>query len=295
MVLGNGSDAESLEFTFNYNPPVDATVAERVLKEVKEILDQAGIVFLLSSGTCLGAIRDGAIIAWDDDLDIMSVMGIDGLSKAKVDTALETFRNREYYIYASPGDHPSFSMIKDWVRTGWDCYVSEKETVVVYPKQEIPLRLLRQPKEITFLGERFLVPNPPEEYLRLKYGEAWRTPKRTGEYELDAVEKIPSTEIDGARSKLQVIDDVGKPVSGAEVSLVGYGRSTTDANGYAELILPSTDWYALVIRFPGHEQVLYMEQLEPGVTFVYRADSVAKASAAVGGTVGTLGNLLTRA
>ena len=121
MVLGNGSDAESLEFTFNYNPPVDATVAERVLKEVKEILDQAGIVFLLSSGTCLGAIRDGAIIAWDDDLDIMSVMGIDGLSKAKVDTALETFRNREYYIYASPGDHPSFSMIKDWVRTGWDC------------------------------------------------------------------------------------------------------------------------------------------------------------------------------
>ena len=43
MVLGNGSDAESLEFTFNYNPPVDATAAERVLKEVKEILDQSGI------------------------------------------------------------------------------------------------------------------------------------------------------------------------------------------------------------------------------------------------------------
>ena len=38
MVLGNGSDAESLEFTFNYNPPVDAAAAERVLKEVKEIL-----------------------------------------------------------------------------------------------------------------------------------------------------------------------------------------------------------------------------------------------------------------
>jgi hypothetical protein len=91
-----------------------------------------------------------------------------------------------------------------------------------------------------------------------------------------------------------VLDDVGKPVSGAEVSLVGYGRSTTDANGYAELILPGVDWYALVIRFPGHEQVLYMEQLQPELTFVYRADSVAMASAAAGSTVGTLGNLLTR-
>ncbi len=303
MGLGNGSDAESLEFTFKYNPPVDVAVAERVLKEVKEILNGLGIVFLLSSGTCLGAVRDGAIIVWDDDLDIMSVIGANGLTDAKVDVALAVFRDRGYFIYAPDGAHRAFSMIKDYVRIGWDCYACEpalgvdqqgENSVLVYPKQEIPLRLLIQPKEIAFLAERFLVPNPPEEYLRLKYGEAWRTPKRAGEYELDAVEKIPGKAVDGSPCKLRVLDDAGEPVAGAEVVLVGWGRSTTNTGGYTEVMLPRADWYALVIRFPGHEQVLYMERLKPEITFVYRADSAAKAAEVAGGTVGTLGNLLTR-
>ena len=171
--------------------------------------------------------------------------------------------------------------------------------MLVYPSQAIPLRMLTQPKEIAFLAEGFLVPNPPEEYLRLKYGEAWRTPKRAGEYEFDTVEKIPIKEVDGWPCKLRVLDDAGEPVSGAEVVLVGWGRSTTSGDGYTEVMLPvpRPDWYALVIRFLGHEQVLYIEELEPEATFVYRADSAVKAAKAAevaGNTIGTLGNLLTR-
>ena len=49
---------------------MEMTVAETVLKEAKQILDELGIVFFLRHGTCLGAIREGCLIAWDDDLDI---------------------------------------------------------------------------------------------------------------------------------------------------------------------------------------------------------------------------------
>ena len=38
--------------------PMEMTVAETVLKEVKQILDELGIVFFLRHGTCLGAALD---------------------------------------------------------------------------------------------------------------------------------------------------------------------------------------------------------------------------------------------
>jgi len=45
MYLGNGSDQASLEYSFSYNPPMDLTSAENNLKEVKQVLDQLGVVF----------------------------------------------------------------------------------------------------------------------------------------------------------------------------------------------------------------------------------------------------------
>ena len=82
---------------------------------------------------------------------------------------------------ATIASNKSFSMIKNYVRTGWESYHIVDGAALVYPKARIPAEFLTQPKEIEFVGERFLVPNPPEEYLRLKYGERWKEPRRSGE------------------------------------------------------------------------------------------------------------------
>ncbi len=295
MYPGNGSDEESLEFSFKYNPPMGPPAGERALKEAKEILDPLGVGFLLSSGTCLGAIRDNAFIPWDDDIDLISIIGSNGLTEELVNSAVAAFREKGYFVYAAGGTNrgvQAYSMMKDYVRTGWECYRVIDDSISVYPNTQIPATFFTQPKEITFLGKQFLVPNPPEEYLRLKYGEEWMIPKGPGLYEKDVVEKIPSAVLTGRPSRLRVLDHEGRPVSGADVVLAGGGRSKTDESGYAEIILPAADWYALTIKYPGHEQVLYMEEMEPDKAYVYRADQVTTAASHVSGPIGTLGSLL---
>ena len=44
--------------------------AEKVLLEIRQLLNDTNIIFFLRHGTCLGAVRDGALIPWDDDIDM---------------------------------------------------------------------------------------------------------------------------------------------------------------------------------------------------------------------------------
>ena len=293
MTMGNGSDQAALEYTLKFNPPMDLAVGQRNLNEAKAILDQLGVVFLLSSGTCLGATRDKAFIPWDDDIDLISVLGINGLNDETMHAAALAFRDKGYYVREANGAHSKLiQTVKDHVRLSWECLQTNGDYIIVYPGIQLPSGMFTHPREIEFLGEKFLVPNPPEEYLRLKYGEEWATPKRSGEYEKDVVEKVPGAELVGRPCRLRVLDLEDKPVPDAEVALVGGGRSRTDERGYAEIVLPAPDCYALTIKYPGHEQVLYMEEIEPDKTYVYRADSTSKAASQASGEIGTLGNVL---
>ena len=294
MMLGNGSDKATMEYTLKYNPPMDLAVAKTNLKEIKQVLEQLGVVFLLGSGTCLGATRDKALMPWDDDIDLLSVLGVNGLTEAKVDAVADALREKGYFIREfAMANSKAFATVKNYVRISLECVRIVDDIIYLFPGGfKIPASMFTQPKEIEFLGEQFLVPNPPEDYLRLKYGEEWMVPKKAGKYEIDVVGKIPDAGFVGQPLRIRVIDNEGDPIPEAEVVLVGRGRSRTDQGGYAQLLLPGPDFCSLIIRYPGHEQVLYMEEIEPGHTYVYRADAASKAASSVSGEIGTLGNLL---
>jgi hypothetical protein len=73
-------------------------------------------------------------------------------------------------------------------------------------------------------------------------------------------------------AKIRVLDHRGEPVVGAEVVVVGVGRSRTNRHGYARVYVSNARFHALVVRYEGHEEVLYEEIIERGETYVYRPD-----------------------
>ena len=182
--------------------PMEMSTAETLLREAKEILDGFGIVFFLRHGTCLGAIREQALIEWDDDLDIGSIIGLHGLTEDAIDPAVDAFRERDFNAIVTDTDfHIGVELSKLGTPMGWTCYRIIDDNIYQWPGVKIPVSLHTNLKQIDFLGEQFNVPNPPEEYLRLKYGPEWMIPKRTG-FEQDILNLIPDEESSGGLGKV---------------------------------------------------------------------------------------------
>ena len=289
MASINGADEAALERSYRVFQPADPADAERILKEAKNIMDQLGVSFFLRQGTCLGAIRDNGFISWDDDLDLGSVIGLHGFTEKSIDPVATAFRDNGHFVKVDRYDHyVAVTTIKASIRTDWACYKIIDDSIFHFPGIRIPVRLLTQLKEIDFIGEKFLVPNPPEEYLRLKYGDDWMIPKQTG-YEKDILQLIPAAPIPGRPGRLRqflgkytqpervcrlkVLNDRGDPVAGADVIVPGLGRFKTNRRGHAKFYLVAEEWYALIISYDNHEEILYQEMLAPGSSYIYRPDS----------------------
>ena len=173
-------------------PPMDVTMAAALLREAKEVFDELGVVFFLRQGTCLGAVRDGAFIPWDDDIDLGSIYGMHGLTKRSAASVAEAFRARGFHVEeATHSGETWLGIMKRHIRIDWLCYRVRKGRIVHFPNVSIPAELFTRLEEIDFVGERFRVPSPPQEYLRCKYGPNWATPKRVG-YEKDVVDNLPA-------------------------------------------------------------------------------------------------------
>ncbi|MEX0761255.1 MAG: LicD family protein [Dehalococcoidia bacterium] len=275
--------------------PMDMTTAESLLKEAKQILGQLGLAFFLRHGTCLGAVRDQAFIEWDDDLDIGSVIGLHGITEERVREAADVFRERGFDTSVTDSElHLSVSLEKSGTQMDWTCYRIIDDSIYQWPVIKIPVDLHTNLKEIDFLGERFLVPNPPEEYLRLKYGAEWMIPKRAGDFEQEVLDLMAETSPHSGTGEalqlnsefvpnrhngsLKVLDFEDRPVESAEVALAattiltGLEKSHTNGDGQVYFSLPEKACYVVAVRYGDHNEILYLEELEPGVDYVYRPD-----------------------
>jgi len=290
LARNDEADEAALDDSYETLQPINVVEAEKVLKEIKQILDGLGITFFLHSGVCLGAVRDKGIMPWDDDLDLGVVMGLYGATEELIDPVVTAFKNNDFITGIRPQDqHISVPLLKSTIRTDLQFHRIINGHIFHYPGIMTPLRLFTNLKEIDFLGEKFYVPNPPEEYLRLKYGEDWRTPKPIGYYGKDILDQVPEGPLPGRPGKLKlslikhlmpgratrikVLDPEGNPVAGAEVIIAGWGSSKTNSQGCAKLYVPFDFIFALMIKFANHEEVLYEEKLACGETYLYRADA----------------------
>jgi hypothetical protein len=286
-------DEAALDESLETVQPIDTAVAADVLREAKRILDEQAVAFALVSGTCLGAVRDNALMPWDDDIDLGSILGRNGLTEEKIERVVAAFKDAGFVVRIAPQeDRISVPLLKESVRIDWIVFRIIDDSTFHYPGIRIPARMLIDLAEMDFIGERFCVPNPPEEYLRLKYGADWIVPKRAGQFEAEVVAQVPKRPAPGRAGRLRqfvvrhllpwratvirVLDLDGRPVAGAEVVIAGVSRAVTGRRGYARLYTPRQFYYALVITFGDHEEVLYEEKIGPGERHIYRPDARSK-------------------
>ena len=160
-----------------------------------------------------------------------------------IEPVAEAFREYGYNAIVTEADlHISVELSKHGTQLDWTCYRIIDDNIYQWPVVKIPVSLHTDLKQIDFLGEQFNVPNPPGEYLRLKYGPEWTIPKRTG-FEQDILNLMPDEEPSGGLGKimqlmkrllvqrstgsLKVLDFDDRPVEGAEVDIA----STTILSG----------------------------------------------------------------
>jgi hypothetical protein len=131
-------------------------LADYLLQAFVQVCQEHGLSHFITAGTCLGFCREGTYIPDDNDIDVAVAYTPEAYNgfplfmhqRGIITDTHGAFENRHYW---------KDDMLLDitWVNpTG---FYASCDYIKGYP-----------------------VPSPVEEYLAWKYGDAWRTPMRTG-------------------------------------------------------------------------------------------------------------------
>jgi hypothetical protein len=159
---------------------VNTKKLKNILFEFDDVMRAHGIQYWLSEGTALGAIRDGAIIEWDDDLDFGM---FESQRKKFIEEVMPDLRMKGFYVLMVNNDSHFFGFAKDGelvdvdiVTRGGKC-VACKTKAAQCKTCDSMFPYLGGIHVIEFLGRDFSVPG--EDYLEYLYGPDWNVPKKS--------------------------------------------------------------------------------------------------------------------
>lgn len=169
----------------DYLRPDCCTEALRtLLLFTEELLARHRIAHWLDYGALLGAVRGGAFVPWDSDVDF-------GLLRADLPAlralepeirraghVLDTRDPEIWRIDFSPSNTQHVDLFPHWEEGGLVRMSYGRDAP---ERWAFPARFLARLQPVTLYGRAFPAPSPPEEFLALasRYGPGWRTPQRT--------------------------------------------------------------------------------------------------------------------
>ena len=160
-------------------------IALENLKEAVDILNKNNLYWWIDAGTCLGAIRDKDFIDHDTDTDVAMLYPDDEVRDQLIaDMVASGFEL--IHIFGKKNCGLEYAFKKNGEKIDFFFYDIEKGkgllnrkdgiTMSIWKRGEriildFPLYLFNELKQIDFLGLKVNVPNPPEEYLNVRYGD----------------------------------------------------------------------------------------------------------------------------
>jgi lipopolysaccharide cholinephosphotransferase len=179
------------------------TLAEKMLRDVTDVLDSQKIPYVLEGGTLLGIVRENRLLPWDNDLDItITRQHTEALIAARWRFWLKGYRTRihphledtEHFKKGSPRilviQIPKFLVVKDF--SLMDIFIKdtfdEKTFWSVGRKTKVLKSTLKKYYEnttkIEFQGKMYTIPAEYDAYLTSRYGD-WRKPQEVYDYKKD--------------------------------------------------------------------------------------------------------------
>ena len=159
--------------------PIDPGTCRENLMLFDDIMGRLGIRYWLSEGTALGAVRDGAFITWDDDVDV-------GMYHSQKERFVkfgipELARNGFTLCFVDNGSYFTFlrkneALDVDIVRPGGQCRACRTTWAKCDTCNSLLPFLVGNLRTVDFLGRQFVVPG--DSYLEYLYGPTWRTPQK---------------------------------------------------------------------------------------------------------------------
>lgn len=175
----------------------DQTEVWGQVRKTVDVLNAVGIRAFANSGTLLGLIRNNALLAHDDDLDIGIVLAASNGEQAAAEMldlmeTLKTLVNWGYINYRIRSGHigAHFTLKSDPVPIDlFPCWIENGE-LLAYPHGKIALTKVLPLAEREIAGSVIPVPADPEAFLEFCYGPGWRTPDDSYSYPWGRSEKI---------------------------------------------------------------------------------------------------------
>ncbi len=180
-----------------------AVIAEKMLRDVAEILEKSNIPYVLEAGTLLGIVREDRLLPWDNDVDItitrehakkllsirwkfwlkgyrtrVRVFEKDTGPVKKGTPRILKIQTRKFLLFRDVSMMDIF--IKDLMQDEYFWTVGVQEPVL----KAAPKRFYDEHTTYPFRGKQFSVPQDYIGYLEYHYGD-WKTPRKEWNYRTD--------------------------------------------------------------------------------------------------------------